>query len=55
MCNAGSFTDQFFSLFFFCDINLFCFAVAMCNLVQNVKTIFHLCYILTRSEFLSEI
>ena len=34
---------------FFCifEINIFCFVVAICDLVHDVETIFHLSYVLT--------
>ena len=37
--------------FFFCifEIIIFCFVVAICDLVHDVETIFHLSYVLTTS------
>ena len=35
--------------FFVFLISFFCFVVAICDLVQDVKTIFHLSYVLTAS------
>ena len=37
----------FFRIF---EIIIFCFFVAICDLVQDVKTIFHLSYVITASE-----
>ena len=41
------FSDHFFCIF---EIIIFCFAVAICDLVHDVETIFHLSYMLTASE-----
>ena len=41
------FSGQFFRIF---EIIIICFAVAICDLVQDVKTIFHLSYVLTASK-----
>ena len=38
--------DNFFHI---SEIIIFCFVVAVCDLVQDVKTIFHLSYKLTAS------
>ena len=38
--------DNFFRIF---KIIIFCFVVAICDLVHDVKTIFHLSYVLTAS------
>ena len=38
--------DNFFSIF---EIIIFCFVVAICDLVHDVETIFHLSYLLTAS------
>ena len=38
--------DNFFRIF---EIISFCFVVAICDLVHNVETIFHLSYLLTAS------
>ena len=38
--------DNFFHIF---EIIIFCFVVAICDLVHDVKTIFHLSYLLTAS------
>ena len=38
--------DNFFHIF---EIIIFCFVVAICDLVQDVETIFHLSYVLTAS------
>ena len=40
------FSGQFFRIF---EIIIFCCAVAICDLVHDVKTIFHLSYVLTAS------
>ena len=40
------FSGQFFLIF---EIIIFCFAVAICDLVHDVETIFHLSYLLTAS------
>ena len=40
------FSGQFFRIF---EIIIFCFVVAICDLVHNVETIFHLSYVLTVS------
>ena len=37
---------SFFRIF---EIIIFCFVVAICDLVQAVETIFHLSYVLTAS------
>ena len=37
------------SLFRIFEIFIFCFVVAICDLVHDVKTIFHLSYVLTAS------
>ena len=34
---------------------IFCFVVAICDLVHDVKTIFYISYVLTASGFFSEI
>ena len=39
--------DIFFRIF---EIIIFCFAVAICDLVHDMKTIFHLSYLLIASE-----
>ena len=39
--------DNFVS--YFLDIFNFCFVVAICDLVHDVETIFHLSYVLTTS------
>ena len=44
--------DNFFRNF---EIIIFCFLDAICDLVHNVETIFHLSYVLTASGNLSEI
>ena len=36
--------------FVFFGIIIFCFIVAICDLVHDVETIFHLSYVLTASE-----
>ena len=41
--------DNFFVFF---EIIIFCFVVAICDLVHNVETIFHLSYVLTASGIL---
>ena len=38
--------DNYFRIF---EIIIFCFVVAICDLVHNVETIFHLSYLLTAS------
>ena len=40
---------------FFCifEIIIFCFVVAICDLVHDVETIFHISYVLTASGNLS--
>ena len=38
--------DNFFRIF---EIIIFCFVVAICDLVHDVETIFHLSYVLTAS------
>ena len=38
--------DNFFVLF---EIIIFCFVIAICDLVHNVETIFHISYVLTAS------
>ena len=38
--------DSFFRIF---EIIIFCFVVAICDLVHDVETIFHLSYVLTAS------
>ena len=38
--------DNFFVFF---EIIIFCFVVAICDLVHDVETIFHLSYVLTAS------
>ena len=38
-----------FFVFFFVEIIIFCFVVAICDLVHDVETIFHLSYVLTAS------
>ena len=38
--------DNFFRIF---EIIIFCCVVAICDLVHNVETIFHLSYVLTAS------
>ena len=43
--------DNFFRIF---EIIIFCFVVAICDLVQDVETIFHLPYLL-HLEIFSEI
>ena len=45
-CNVGCFSGHFFRIF---EINIFCFVVAICDLVHDVETIFHLSYVLTAS------
>ena len=40
------FSAQFFRIF---EIIIFCFVVAICDLVHDVETIFHLSYLLTAS------
>ena len=45
-CNAPDFSGQYFRIF---GIIIFCFVVAICDLVQDVETIFHLSYLLTAS------
>ena len=40
------FSGHFFSIF---EIISFCFVVAICDLVHDVETIFHLSYVLTAS------
>ena len=40
------FSGQFFPIF---EIIIFCFVVAICDLVHDVKTTFHLSYVLTTS------
>ena len=42
--------DTFFRIF---EITVFCFVVAICDLVHDVETIFHLSYLL--SAIVSEI
>ena len=37
-------SGQFFRIF---EVIIFCFVVAICDLVHNVETIFHLSYLLT--------
>ena len=39
--------DNFFVFF---EIIIFCCVVAICDLVHDVETIFHLSYVLTESE-----
>ena len=39
--------DNFFRIF---EIIIFCFVVALCDLVHDVETIFHLFYVLTASR-----
>ena len=46
-CNLGWFQWSFFSRIF--EIIIFCFVVAICDLVHATKTIFHLSYVLTAS------
>ena len=36
-CNIGGFGGQFF--YHICEINFFCFVVAMCDLVQDMETV----------------
>ena len=43
---TDDFSGQFFCIF---EIIVFCFVVAICDLVHNVETIFHLSYLLTSS------
>ena len=38
--------DNFFPIF---EIIIFCFVVAICDLVHDVETLFHLSYVLTES------
>ena len=40
------FSGQFFCIF---EIIIFCFVVAICDLVRDVENIFHLSYVLTAS------
>ena len=40
---------NFFLIF---EIIIFCFAVAICDLVHDVETIFYLSYVLTASGYL---
>ena len=40
------FSGQFFRIF---EIIIFCFVFAICDLVQDVETIFHISYVLTAS------
>ena len=40
------FSGRFFRIF---EIIIFCFVVAICDLVHDVETIFHLSYVLTAS------
>ena len=42
----------FFRIF---EIIIFCFVVAICDLVHAVEAIFHLSYVLTASGIVSEI
>ena len=37
------------NFFVFLRLLIFCFVVAICDLVQDVETIFHLSYVLTAS------
>ena len=46
------FSGQFFHIF---EIINFCFVVAICDLVHDVDTVFHLPYVLTYLEIFSEI
>ena len=41
------------NVFVFFEIIIFCFVVAICDLVQDVDTIFHISYVLTASGNLS--
>ena len=41
-----SLSGHFFHIF---EIIIFCFVVAICELVHDVKTIFHLCYVIKAS------
>ena len=49
-CSRGAtyddFSGQFFRIF---EIIIFCCVVAICDLVHDVETIFHLFYLLTAS------
>ena len=47
--------DNLFVFFLSFEIIIFIFVVAICDLVHDVETIFHLSYVLTASGFLSEI
>ena len=46
MYDFSMFSGQFFRIF---EIIVFCFVVAICDLVHDVETIFHLSYVLTAS------
>ena len=46
VCQLSNFSGQFFGIF---EIIIFCFVVAICDLVHDVETIFHLSYVRTAS------
>ena len=46
------FSGQIFRIF---EIIMFCFVVAICELVHDMETIFHLSYVLQHLEIFSEI
>ena len=45
----GATEDDFSGQFFIFEIIIFCFVVAICDLVHDVETEFHLSYVLTAS------
>ena len=46
VATKDDFSGKFFRIF---EIINFCFVVAICDIVYNVETIFHLSYVLTAS------